>query len=291
MVDAPTDTTWERHVGGEVVSSIVAKSISVDIEIIRRRSSGPISWSFQQPRPALFWFRSGVESLHLVIDGKRVDNKLSATQDLGFIPAVHQVVGEFEVGEYVDYVVAFLDVSRLGDDLPDTFSRAVVGFGHQDIRQSLAALASEAVHQDRLFDLYAEGWTLQTLARLAGMGNRSSGSNGPYVGGLSASNLRMVRDFVAAHRADSVSVAELAALCDLSPRHFLRAFKQSTGLSPMRYIIEIRMEESKRLLANSNASITMIAFESGFTHSQHFTTRFKKETGMSPTEFRRIARG
>lgn len=291
VVEAQSDNMWKRQVGGELVSSIVAESASVNVEIIRRRSKGPISWSFQQPRPALFWFRSGVESLHLVIDGEKVDNKLNPSHDLGLIPAVHQVVGEFEVSEYVDYVVAFLDVNRLDHDLPGVFSRAVVGFGHPSIRRSLAGLASEAVDQDPYFDLYAEGWALQTLAQLARMSRTSPRRGDEYFGGLSALHLRVVREFVSAHRAESLTVAELAALCDLSPRHFLRAFKQSTGLSPMRYIIETRTEEAKRRLAGSNASVTTIAWESGYTHSQHFTTRFKKETGMSPSEFRRLARG
>ena len=72
-----------------------------------------------------------------------------------------------------------------------------------------------------------------------------------------------------------------------SRRHFTRAFKQSVGQTPLRYVHEMRINEAKRLLAAGKQSITLIAVDSGFSHVQHFSTAFRLATGATLSEYRR----
>ncbi len=66
--------------------------------------------------------------------------------------------------------------------------------------------------------------------------------------GLTPFALKRVREYVASHLAGTIRLQQLAALAGLSPFHFSRAFKASTGLSPHAYVLHCRVSESKRLL-------------------------------------------
>jgi AraC family transcriptional regulator len=70
----------------------------------------------------------------------------------------------------------------------------------------------------------------------------------------------------------------------------LRAFQESTGSSPHRYVLALRIEAAKRRLSDTDDSLTSIALSSGFSHSQHFSAAFRQATGMRPSDFRRQCR-
>lgn len=87
-----------------------------------------------------------------------------------------------------------------------------------------------------------------------------------------------------------IAVADLAHEASLSPFHFSRAFKNSTGQSPHRYLTERRIERAKSLLRHGDLPISRIALESGFTSQQHFTGMFRSFTGAPPAAYRRLHR-
>lgn len=108
--------------------------------------------------------------------------------------------------------------------------------------------------------------------------------------GLTPRALGRVREYVAAHLAGTIRLAQLAAVAGLSAFHFARAFKLSTGLSPHAYVVRCRIEEAKRLLATSTLPIAEIARRTGFRGSGQLSTRFRASTGSAPSAFRRLAR-
>src|SRR5262249_60369278 len=74
----------------------------------------------------------------------------------------------------------------------------------------------------------------------------------------------------------------------LSPYHFARRFKESTGLSPHRYIIARRIERAKELLrGEEDLSLGQVAARVGFWDQGHFTRHFKRLVGVTPRRFRR----
>lgn len=109
-------------------------------------------------------------------------------------------------------------------------------------------------------------------------------------GGLAPCSLGRVREYVAAHLAGTIRLAQLAAVAGLSPFHFARAFKLSVGLSPHAYVVRCRIEEAKRLLATSSLPISDIARRTGFRGAGQLSTRFRASTGSAPSAFRRLAR-
>ncbi|WP_394832373.1 AraC family transcriptional regulator [Pendulispora rubella] len=106
-------------------------------------------------------------------------------------------------------------------------------------------------------------------------------------GGLPPSRVRRVTDFIVANLSQSLDLESLAAQAELSPYHFARTFKQSTGETPHGYVLRRRIEKARELLRQSAKSIAEVAFEVGFSSQSHFTTQFRKLTGSTPRQYRR----
>lgn len=106
-------------------------------------------------------------------------------------------------------------------------------------------------------------------------------------GGLSAHNLRRITDYVEEHLSEELGLVQLAELVGLTPWHFCRAFKRSTGLPPHRFLIQARVERAKRLLsADRSISVTEVALEAGFGGSTQLARAFRTTVGLSPREYR-----
>ena len=84
------------------------------------------------------------------------------------------------------------------------------------------------------------------------------------------------------------AVEEMAALVGLGTTAFNEKVKNYSGFSPLNYLINIRISEAIKLLKRQDRNITDIALDTGFYSSQHFSTTFKKLTGYTPSEFRKI---
>lgn len=86
---------------------------------------------------------------------------------------------------------------------------------------------------------------------------------------------------------EQVSLAELVQSCGLSATHIHRLFQRLLRMSPTEYVLALRLQEARRLLATTDESISSIAVDTGFFDQSHFTKRFRKVTGMTPTQFRK----
>ncbi|MEA2012690.1 MAG: AraC family transcriptional regulator [Verrucomicrobiota bacterium] len=85
-----------------------------------------------------------------------------------------------------------------------------------------------------------------------------------------------------------ISVADVAEYVNMSTARFSEKFKKETGLSPADSLSRMRCNKAKQMLSSSRHSITDIAFQLGFSSSQYFASVFKKYTGKTLSEFRKI---
>ena len=109
-------------------------------------------------------------------------------------------------------------------------------------------------------------------------------------GGLRPRALRHVREYILAHLEEDLSNHVLAKLVGLSAYHFSRAFKQSAGVSPHRFVLQSRVERAKHLLGETELSLAEIALIVGFGDQSHCARWFRKIVGITPSRFRWLRR-
>ena len=108
----------------------------------------------------------------------------------------------------------------------------------------------------------------------------------PPSNGLSRERLQRVRDYIEAHLGDRLTLADLAEVVCLSPYHFSRSFKLALGIGPQHYVIQRRLERAKTLIRRTDQPLAWVALEAGFTDQSHLTSVFRRETGVTPGQFR-----
>lgn len=169
-------------------------------------------------------------------------------------------------------------VRSLSPRLPfeDPFLTALLGCLREEIRRGYPGGR-----------MYGEALTAALVAHLL---RREPGGFPPTNGGprgLSRPQLRRLDAFMREHLAEDISVKALAELAGLSPFHFVRVFKQTTGLTPHRYLLERRLERARELLRCRSLALAEVAITAGFCDQSHFTLHFKRAYGLTPGEFRR----
>lgn len=88
---------------------------------------------------------------------------------------------------------------------------------------------------------------------------------------------------------EPISLHQMSRVAYLSAFHFNRVFHEITGLPPAKFISAMRLDEAKRLLLNTERSVTDICFEVGYNSLSTFTRRFTERVGLGPREFRYLA--
>jgi AraC family transcriptional regulator len=102
--------------------------------------------------------------------------------------------------------------------------------------------------------------------------------------------LQRVLDRMKAEMATNIDINTLAAESGYSRSHFLHMFRAEMGCSPHQWLTRLRIEEAKKMLWQDSFSLFDIAVTCGFSHSAHFSSRFRQIVGVTPSEYRRSRR-
>ncbi len=110
----------------------------------------------------------------------------------------------------------------------------------------------------------------------------------PVAGGLTPSQERRAKALIASNLSGDIGLADLARECGLSPSHFSRAFRQTVGVSPHRWVVQQRIMRARDLLRDSAMSLEDVASACGFFDQSHFTRSFSAHVGTTPGVWRRM---
>jgi AraC family transcriptional regulator len=100
--------------------------------------------------------------------------------------------------------------------------------------------------------------------------------------------LGRLKEFLRENFSEPPGLNELAKAVDVHPTHLARVFRQFERCTVGDFIREVRIDYARKRLLGSNAPLVEIALDAGFADHTHFTRSFKRVTGMTPTEFRRL---
>ncbi len=106
-------------------------------------------------------------------------------------------------------------------------------------------------------------------------------------GGLAPWQVRCATDLMIARLSEDVSLSEPAGACGLSPGYFARAFRQSVGTPPHRWLLLQRVLRAKSLLRDAELSLANVAAACGFADQSHFTRVFTSIVSVSPGVWRK----
>jgi len=263
----------------------------INAEIVNFTRPGEITTRFRAPVHLLAAYEHGAR-----LDGEtRLDGAPRSTlkdlrRKLTFVPAGHCYEDRSAHGVPPRVTYFYLDPAifpdpRTGDpethspvphlffDNPKLWSTVAklttVMDGSEGDGRYLGALAGVLVHE--LARMHRGARTPKTQAR----------------GGLAAWQERVVLEHIETHLSDTLELAQLAELVQLSPQHFCRAFKQSLGLPPVCYHGSRRIERAKLLLARADLPVTEIGLTLGYSETSSFSAAFRRATGLTPTAYRR----
>lgn len=144
----------------------------------------------------------------------------------------------------------------------------------------------EAADGNALGSLFADAAVQALALMLLRMSQQGPVEPEPVRGGLAPFRLRRVLDCVESRLGEDLSMVDLAGAAELSPLYFARAFRQETGTTPHRHLLERRIERAKRLLTATEMPIVEIAAACGFCDQSHLARWFKRIVGATPSRWR-----
>ncbi|MBM3531151.1 MAG: helix-turn-helix transcriptional regulator [Alphaproteobacteria bacterium] len=273
---------------------------AIDLQDLKRKSWPSVMAQFMRiAAPSTFDFKLASTSNYIALhdiyrsDGTTTVPGLprSYQKDLRnkitFIPAGCPVEGWSVIDRPGAFVALYIDRSSSGDDVPDLAKLSPqICFDDPMLRLALSHFQLMLHGQMQDMPGYAESLGILVSYEM----KRVASKQVPVVrhqGGLTARQMRIVADYIESHLLEQTSVSELAALLDLTRFHFMRAFKQTMGVPPHRFMIQRRIERAKDLLADVDISIGDVAARSGFNSITQLTRAFRRVNGTTPSAFRR----
>lgn len=158
------------------------------------------------------------------------------------------------------------------------------------IRQLGLVIHRELRQESSAGRMMVEAASLAIMARLAqAYGHDRPEARDPDEGAPpSADRIQRAIAYIRDNLDRDLTVADLAEVACLSPFQFSRMFKQVTGSTPHAFVSAARLETAKRLLGERTLSLAEIAHRSGFSGQAAFSTAFKRATGFTPRDYRRL---
>ncbi|UYO55162.1 AraC family transcriptional regulator [Rhodopseudomonas palustris] len=224
------------------------------------------------PRPEKIDFKSIAASISIV------------TGDAAATPAIQQGWRCRVANESRETVLSFPDLVHSFAPEGQTVS------GDQDPVAARLSEALAAAERDpsEFSALYADAVRLVTVVRRLSIEGHTGAVHEPQTtaAGLPKWRLKLVYDYVTMHLGEKVTLADMAAAARLSRMHFAALFLRATGMRPHQYLLQRRIAAAQELLLDANQPIIQIAIQVGFQTQAHFTTVFKKITGVTPAKWR-----
>ncbi len=217
--------------------------------------------------------------------------------DFAVIPAGTLHKTDFRaVGHSVKFVVSFSRETAgridafFGEPLTAACLRAGRVTAPAQRREAAAMLMNRMLYESEQQPPHAGSVCLACLAQLLISILRYRRHEEETTGAVEAQTGRIqeIADYIARHAAEDMTLEHLSARFALSPSHLSRTFRKATGFGIREYLINLRIRKACDLLLTTDHTVTRIADLSGFSDPNYFGDAFRKATGLSPRDYRKM---
>lgn len=281
-----------RLIPSDIVDRRIASWSGIQADIVRAVRCEPFEYAAHASHHLLIMTeRAERDDGETLVEGLPISTRRKFSRRLSFVPAGRQFFGwqKPHVPTRVTYFYIDPHAPLLDPELrfADIEFKPRLFFSDDELWAIAAKLKAQADASRPGQRQYADALGILLAHELLRLNNGPGPAPRPVRGGLASWQEKKVAEYIDAHLLEDIPLAVLAGIAQLSPFHFVRAFKQSFGLPPHRYLVKLRVERAKTLLADPAMSVTQIGARLGFGETSSFTTTFRKYTGLTPTAYRR----
>ncbi len=163
----------------------------------------------------------------------------------------------------------------------------ILGKNRQDIATLIERIIRESRQDAYGRELMMQLMTMEILVAVA-RGIREEWEESLRVRtGKARELVRIARDFIVENHDRDITVADAAGYVFLSQGYFTRAFRDETGMSPMSFLMQVRVAHACKLLEQRDIKVSGVALQVGFSSPQRFNAAFRKHMGKTPMEYRK----
>ena len=256
----------------------------------RRWTCREAEFSWTAPQHVIILTERGATArTHIRSGTKPIYDGRDRSGAVSFVPAGVERNGYFRDADLV-YTALWVDP---GLDLPGCSQLSAlplrVNTSDPVIRTLLASLGAEMAAGQVPEAVYLEHLLALMSLRLGGGGGvrgRACADPPAKVHRLGRGVVKRLDEYIESHIDAGISLSELAQLADMPVDTFARRFKAATGMAPYAYVIERRVWRAETLLRAGSMPISAMALELGFSSQSHFTSTFRRLTGITPHAYR-----
>lgn len=158
--------------------------------------------------------------------------------------------------------------------------------GDSFITQILQLLKDDAAAGYPIGSLYGESLITALAAHLIKNHAVAPSISPVYSGKIPRYRLNPVLEHIESSLHRPITLQELAAIAEMSQYYFCRMFRQTTGVTPLHYVRQKRIERAKLLLKQRHLTILEVGLQCGFVNPSHFTRQFYQVVGVTPKNYR-----
>ncbi len=154
-----------------------------------------------------------------------------------------------------------------------------------NIRRSIYNFKKEIENYGNRSSMIVDSLSIQIVATI--LRELSNSSNvGRYCITEGDGYVKNAKEYMQEFYNSNISIIDICSEINISPYHFIRLFKEKTGTTPHEYLLNLRIENAKKMMKENDDNITLIGEKCGFINNSHFSTTFKRLTGVSPVEYK-----
>jgi len=197
------------------------------------------------------------------------------------------------MGISTETLESFLDFAKgkEGEDAPSSPYLVISGKSRQDIGALVERIMKESTQDAFAKDLMMQFLAMELLVTLSRALREEWEESLRVKHGKARELVLIARDYLVQNHDRGISVADAASYVFLSQGYFTRAFRDEIGISPMGFLMQVRVNHACKLLAQRDIKVSGVALQVGFSSPQRFNVAFRKHMGMTPMQYRQMVLG